>query len=64
MIGFGVNSLCNLGIGDVPECSILHRSGLRLVINIGPKLTDYGDERLLMETLLGKFSGTLVFLKN
>jgi hypothetical protein len=44
MIGFGASSSFNPDIDAVPECSILRRSGLRLVINIGIKLIGCGDE--------------------
>jgi hypothetical protein len=39
----------NLEIGDVRECSTLHRSGLPLVINTETELIDCGNERVLTE---------------
>ena len=65
MIGFGVSLSSNLEIGGVYECSTLRLSGLRLVTNIGIKLTDSGDERLLTGILEDKkASGTMAVLKD
>jgi hypothetical protein len=65
MIGFGVSLSSNLEIGGVYECSTLRLSGLRLVINIGIKLTDSGDERLLTGMVEDKkASGTVVVFED